>query len=93
MAPMFYRNANAALLIFSITEYDSFTAVQRWVTELKRHVDAPVILTVVGNKIDLEDLREVGTRRLYIPIRRAVPTGYKLKPRSGPAFTYEAYGY
>jgi len=31
MAPMYYRNANAALIVFDITQYDTFQAVKDWV--------------------------------------------------------------
>ncbi|KAJ8971047.1 hypothetical protein NQ314_000913 [Rhamnusium bicolor] len=59
MAPMFYRNANAALLIFDITSQSSFESMKSWVQELKINVEAPMVLCVVGNKIDLADLRQV----------------------------------
>lgn len=59
MAPMFYRNSNAAILVYDITNYTSFEGMQRWVAELKRHVDEPMVLMLVGNKVDLEGGREV----------------------------------
>lgn len=59
MAPMFYRNANAALLVFDITSYDSFEKMQGWVTELKRNVEESMVLCVIGNKIDLKSKRQV----------------------------------
>jgi GTPase SAR1 family protein len=31
MAPMYYRNANAALIVFDITQYDTFQAMKDWV--------------------------------------------------------------
>nr|CAD7444903.1 unnamed protein product [Timema bartmani] len=52
MAPMYYRNANAALLVFDITQYDSLTSVKSWVKE-------PMVLCLVGNKCDLEVERKV----------------------------------
>ncbi|XP_076257823.1 RAS oncogene family member RabX1 [Rhynchophorus ferrugineus] len=59
MAPMFYRNANAALLLFDITNYDSFESMKGWVQELRRNVFETMLLCVVGNKIDLHDMRKV----------------------------------
>lgn len=59
MAPMFYRNANAALLIFDITSRTSFESMQGWVQELRRNVEEAMVLVVVGNKTDLVDNREV----------------------------------
>lgn len=34
MTPMYYRNANAALLVFDISNYNSFSEVKTWVQEL-----------------------------------------------------------
>ncbi|XP_011504934.1 PREDICTED: ras-related protein Rab-22A isoform X1 [Ceratosolen solmsi marchali] len=59
MAPMYYRNANAAFLVFDITEYNTFTSVKSWVTELKRNVEGTMVLILVGNKLDLADMRKV----------------------------------
>jgi Ras-related protein Rab-21 len=59
MAPMFYRNANAALIVFDITSVQTFESMQGWVLELKKNVDNPMVLCVVGNKIDLAKNRQV----------------------------------
>lgn len=36
MTPMYYRNANAALLVFDLTNYNSFIEVKGWVQELHK---------------------------------------------------------
>ncbi|KAE8748089.1 hypothetical protein FOCC_FOCC005284 [Frankliniella occidentalis] len=59
MAPMYYRNANAALLVFDITQYHTFTAIKNWVKELQRNVEEPMVLALVGNKTDLVNQRKV----------------------------------
>lgn len=65
MAPMFYRNANAALLIFDITQPKTFESIKLWVYELKRNVEEAMVLSVVGNKSDLNDERKV-LFKLYV---------------------------
>lgn len=59
MAPMYYRNANAALLVFDITQQSTFASIKSWVKELQRNVEEPLVLCVVGNKTDLEAQRKV----------------------------------
>ncbi|XP_033339078.1 uncharacterized protein LOC117227706 [Megalopta genalis] len=59
MAPMYYRSANAAMLVFDLTQYDTFTAMKEWVTELHKHVENSIVLVVIGNKSDLEEKRQV----------------------------------
>ncbi|KAG8201973.1 hypothetical protein JTE90_027446 [Oedothorax gibbosus] len=60
MAPMYYRNANAAILMFDITCYDSYISMKEWVNELRLHLEDPIIMCVVGNKCDMSSFRQVG---------------------------------
>lgn len=38
--PIYYRDAHAALLVFDITDTDSFKRVKRWVDELHAMVSS-----------------------------------------------------
>ncbi|TMW40671.1 hypothetical protein DOY81_014249, partial [Sarcophaga bullata] len=59
VAPMYYRNANAAILVFDLSQYRTFKEIKSWVQELHRNVQDPLILTLVGNKLDLLSTRAV----------------------------------
>ncbi|CAG9794158.1 unnamed protein product [Diatraea saccharalis] len=59
MAPMYYRNANAALLVFDITSVSSFNAIKGWVKELQSNVSEEMVVSLVGNKCDLQESRAV----------------------------------
>lgn len=59
MAPMYYRNANAAILVFDLTNAETFDSIKAWVKELRGMVDEPMYLCVVGNKTDLTSTRQV----------------------------------
>jgi len=59
LGPIYYREANAALLVYDITDRDSFTKVRKWVQELKRIVGEDIVLCIAGNKCDLEKQRQV----------------------------------
>ncbi|XP_053989806.1 ras-related protein RabJ isoform X2 [Hylaeus anthracinus] len=67
MAPMYYRNANAAMLVFDLTQYNTFTAMKGWVAELRRNVEETMVLAVIGNKSDLINERQVDSEegRVY----------------------------
>ena len=56
---MYYRNANAAILVFDLSQYRTFKEIKSWVQELHRNVQDPLILTLVGNKLDLLSTRAV----------------------------------
>ncbi|CAF3967669.1 unnamed protein product, partial [Rotaria magnacalcarata] len=59
LGPLYYRDANGALLVFDITDEDSFNRVKGWVKQLKRMLGDDVVLCIVANKIDLEKDRHV----------------------------------
>jgi len=67
MAPLYYRKADAAIIMYDLSSHPSFRAAQSWVTELKRHVEEPVLILLVGNKCDLTEMRAVSydTGRSY----------------------------
>ncbi|QHS75816.1 Rab family GTPase YPT53 [Saccharomyces paradoxus] len=53
LAPMYYRNAQAALVVFDVTDEASFYKAQNWVKELHEKVGENIVIALVGNKIDL----------------------------------------
>lgn len=54
----YYRNCNGIIIVYDITSLDSFNKVSEWIEEVRRYVPtAPLLL--VGNKVDMEDKREV----------------------------------
>mmetsp|Transcript_14398 Transcript_14398/g.15962 ORF Transcript_14398/g.15962 Transcript_14398/m.15962 type:complete len:197 (+) Transcript_14398:37-627(+) len=52
LAPMYYRNADAAVLVYDITDAESFNALQSWYSELQKNVPDCIIM-LAGNKLDL----------------------------------------
>ncbi|CAL1701339.1 unnamed protein product [Somion occarium] len=59
MAPMYYRNANAALLLYDITNASTFEDVRGWLEELKRNCSEDLIIFIVGAKSDLQSHRQI----------------------------------
>mmetsp|Transcript_5169 Transcript_5169/g.9836 ORF Transcript_5169/g.9836 Transcript_5169/m.9836 type:complete len:195 (+) Transcript_5169:164-748(+) len=59
LAPMYYRGAAAAIVVYDITDPDSFAGAKSWVKELQRRGDPNVIIALAGNKADLEQRRKV----------------------------------
>lgn len=53
LAPMYYRNAQAALVVYDITKPSSLTKAQHWVAELHRQASPGIVIALVGNKFDL----------------------------------------
>ena len=53
MAPMYYRGAHAAVLVFDITSADTLDKVGGWVEELSGHASEDLVLVLAANKADL----------------------------------------
>ncbi|KAG5894487.1 hypothetical protein JTB14_029899 [Gonioctena quinquepunctata] len=56
----FYRDAMGFLLIFDLTNEQSFIEIRNWIEQLRLHAycDAPDVV-LCGNKVDLEDKRVI----------------------------------
>ncbi|PHT26180.1 Ras-related protein Rab5 [Capsicum baccatum] len=67
LAPMYYRGAAAAIIVYDITSSDSFSRAKKWVQELQKQGNPNLIMALAGNKADLEDKRNVPSEeaRLY----------------------------
>ncbi|WAR13022.1 RAB5A-like protein [Mya arenaria] len=74
LAPMYYRGAAAAIVVYDITRESSFPAAQEWVKELQRMASGNIVIAVAGNKCDLEDLREVSTVARKLPADDFTPS-------------------
>ncbi|ALC49624.1 Rab21 [Drosophila busckii] len=59
LGPIYYRGSDGALLVYDITDQDSFQKVKSWVRELKQMRGSEISLIIVGNKTDLEEQRAV----------------------------------
>lgn len=53
LAPMYYRGAQAAIVVYDVTSQDSFEAAKAWIKELKKKMEPGVVLALVANKVDL----------------------------------------
>lgn len=59
LAPMYYRNAQAAIVAYDITKSASLDRAKAWVKELQRQANPNIVICLVGNKLDLESERAI----------------------------------
>lgn len=50
---MYYRNAQAALVVYDLTKPTSLVKAKHWVAELQRQASPGIVIALVGNKLDL----------------------------------------
>ena len=53
----YYRSAAGALLVYDITHRDSFNHLSEWLNEARFNGNPAMAITLVGNKLDLDDQR------------------------------------
>ncbi|KAF8475439.1 GTP-binding protein ypt5 [Gautieria morchelliformis] len=53
LAPMYYRNAQAAVVVYDVTKAASLDKAKSWVKELQRQANPNIVIALAGNKVDL----------------------------------------
>ncbi|KFO56350.1 Ras-related protein Rab-31, partial [Corvus brachyrhynchos] len=53
------ERVSITVIVYDITEQDSFHTLKKWVKELKEHGPENIVMAIAGNKCDLSDIREV----------------------------------
>ena len=57
--PLYYKGKNEIVVVYDITNRQSFDDINFWLNEIKEKANKNTVLLLVGNKCDLEDERKV----------------------------------
>ena len=55
----YYRGAHGILLLYDVTDKDSFKNLSNWLIEIEKNANKNVLKVVIGNKTDLENRRVI----------------------------------
>ena len=55
----YYRGGNGVLVVYDITERESFENLNSWLIEIEKNANKNIYKLLIGNKCDLEDKRKV----------------------------------
>ncbi|KAJ0693517.1 putative small GTP-binding protein [Helianthus annuus] len=57
----YYQGTVGALIVYDITRKVTFENVERWLRELREHMEQTIVVMLIGNKADLGHSRAVPT--------------------------------
>merc|ERR1719222_1552705 len=75
LAPMYYRGAQAAIVVYDITNADTFERAKTWVKELQRQASPNIVIALAGNKADLTTNRIAEYERHILGNRQETAEG------------------
>jgi Ras-related protein Rab-6A len=87
LIPSYIRDSTVAVVVYDITNANSFQQVSKWIEDVRAERGTDVIIMLVGNKTDLQDKRQVsmeeGERRAndlnVMFIETSAKAGYNVK--------------
>lgn len=59
MIPSYIRDSTVAVVVYDITNVNSFQQTTKWIDDVRTERGSDVIIMLVGNKTDLADKRQV----------------------------------
>ena len=55
----YMKGTNGAILVFDITNKDSFELIKGWIDDINENAEADIGKIIIGNKLDMSDNRQV----------------------------------
>ena len=55
----YYKSANGIILIYDVTNRQTFDNVKGWISQIREEANQNVLIYIVGNKIDMKEERKV----------------------------------
>ncbi|XP_076024608.1 ras-related protein Rab-6A isoform X1 [Genypterus blacodes] len=87
LIPSYIRDSAAAVVVYDITNVNSFQQTTKWIDDVRTERGGDVIIMLVGNKTDLADKRQITTEEgeqrakemNVLFIETSAKTGYNVK--------------
>jgi len=57
LSSAYYRGAQGALVVYDITSRESLDSIPKWLEEIDKYCTQDIVVTLVGNKLDLSEHR------------------------------------
>ncbi|XP_063933192.1 ras-related protein Rab-5A-like isoform X3 [Zophobas morio] len=85
LAPMYYRNSPCAIVVYDVSNYETYTRAKAWIKELQCQGSADIIIALAGNKsdvsehiVDPEEVQSYASEHGIIFMETSAKTGSKV---------------
>ena len=58
----FYRGSHGIVLVYDVTEEDSFKNIRKWISQIEPYTEKDVVKVIVGNKADITSDRVISNQ-------------------------------
>jgi small GTP-binding protein len=83
LSPMFYRDANAGIVVCDLTDVGSFDTCKHWVSELRQARGDQIVIAVAGNKSDLVSQRRITLEQIAAFAQGIATDSFETSARTG----------
>jgi small GTP-binding protein len=83
LSPMFYRDADAGIVVCDVTDVSSFEKCRQWVNELRQARGEQIVIAVAGNKSDLASQRKVTLEQISSFASGFASTSFETSAKTG----------
>jgi Ras-related protein Rab-5C len=88
LAPMYYRNASCAVVVFDLTSESSFARAKDWVKQLALSNNPDIVIALAGNKADIpssqrqvkaDEIKQFTLEESLIYLETSAKTGHNVQ--------------
>lgn len=83
LIPSYIKDSAVAIVVYDVTNRQSFQSVEKWIEDAKNLRDDDVLLILAGNKADLNDHRQVSTEEAAEYAKKRNLLFFETSARSG----------
>ncbi len=79
----FYKLSQGVLLVFDLTDMESFESLHKWLNNIRTHSDPTIVKYLIGNKCDLEENRQIPYEKAHATASSYGMRYFETSARSG----------
>jgi small GTP-binding protein len=79
----YYRNSVVAYLVFDLTSRSTFSALDRWIIDVRSAAQTNVIVVLIGNKNDLCSGRQVSQEEIQLFVTKENVKYFEVSAKTG----------